>query len=180
MQPLLPWKSTSITQPVCVCVASVIQRAMRMLHIVFCGLARCITLLHLISLRAPSSKKKVYENKMFISIFSTTFVRNIFHSWKKWARCDQNFILVFMSSSLYSCPILMKLHLSRHSRKKLRYQISWKSVQWEPSCLMRTDGRTWRRKIFGFRNFANAPNYYSHITVILLSHCQPCRLVLEQ
>ena len=29
-------------------------------------------------------------------------------------------------------------------RKILKYQISWKSVQWEPSCSMRTDGQTWR------------------------------------
>jgi len=29
-------------------------------------------------------------------------------------------------------------------RKILRYQISWKSVQWKPSCSMRTDGRTWQ------------------------------------
>jgi len=37
-------------------------------------------------------------------------------------------------------------------RKVLKYQISWKSVQWEPSCYMRTggqadrriEGRTWR------------------------------------
>jgi len=27
-------------------------------------------------------------------------------------------------------------------RQKLRHQISWKSVQWESSCSMRTDGRT--------------------------------------
>jgi len=27
-------------------------------------------------------------------------------------------------------------------RKILKHKISWKSVQWEPSCSMRTDGRT--------------------------------------
>jgi hypothetical protein len=27
-------------------------------------------------------------------------------------------------------------------RKIFKYQISWKSVQWEPSCSMKTDGRT--------------------------------------
>ena len=33
---------------------------------------------------------------------------------------------------------------SRDFIKILRYQISWKSVQWEPSCSMMTDGRTGR------------------------------------
>jgi hypothetical protein len=41
-------------------------------------------------------------------------------------------------------------------RKILRYQISWISVQWEPSSL-RTDGRTDKIKlIFVFRSFANS------------------------
>jgi len=30
-------------------------------------------------------------------------------------------------------------------RKRLKYQISWKSVQWEPSCSMWTDGRADRQ-----------------------------------
>ena len=37
------------------------------------------------------------------------------------------------------------------------FQISWKSVQWEPSCFMRTDGRTDMTKItISFRNFGKA------------------------
>jgi hypothetical protein len=35
--------------------------------------------------------------------------------------------------------------ISTDSRKILKYQISWKSVQWEPKCYMRTDGHTDRR-----------------------------------
>ena len=35
--------------------------------------------------------------------------------------------------------------LDRFSKKKLKYQISLKSVQWEQSCSMRTDGQTWRK-----------------------------------
>lgn len=58
MQSLFPWKLISITQPVCICVASVMQRAMRIHHIVVCGLARCIRFLHIISLREPFSKKR--------------------------------------------------------------------------------------------------------------------------
>jgi hypothetical protein len=40
-----------------------------------------------------------------------------------------------------------------------KYKISLKSVQWEPSCFMLTDGQTdMRNLIVAFRNFANAPN----------------------
>jgi len=31
---------------------------------------------------------------------------------------------------------------STYFRKTLEYQISWKSVQWEPSCSVQADGRT--------------------------------------
>jgi len=37
--------------------------------------------------------------------------------------------------------------LSTDCRKILKYQISWKSVRWEPSCSMRTDGQTWRSQL---------------------------------
>ena len=47
---------------------------------------------------------------------------------------------------------------STNFRKTLKYQISWKSVQWKPSCSVRTGGRTDMTKlIVAFRNFANAP-----------------------
>jgi hypothetical protein len=39
MQPLLQWKSTSITYSECVSVALGIQHAMRTRHIVLCGMA---------------------------------------------------------------------------------------------------------------------------------------------
>ena len=45
---------------------------------------------------------------MCVLIFSTTFVWNIFHSKKIWARYDQKCIFVFRSSSRRSCPFLIK------------------------------------------------------------------------
>ena len=44
--------------------------------------------------------------------------------------------------------------LSTDFRKKLRYQVSSKSAQWEPSCFTRTH---MTKLIVAFRNFANAP-----------------------
>jgi hypothetical protein len=35
-------------------------------------------------------------------------------------------------------------------RKILKYEISWKSVQWEPSCSMRTDGQTVVTELIAF------------------------------
>ena len=56
---------------------------------------------------------------------------------------------------------LMKLEFPRQIFEKiLKYKISRNSVQWEKSCSMRTDGRTYMTKlIVAFRNFANAPKY---------------------
>jgi hypothetical protein len=43
-------------------------------------------------------------------------------------------------------------------RKILQYEISWKSVQWEPSCSMRTDRWTGMTKlIVAVHNFVKAP-----------------------
>ena len=58
---------------------------------------------------------------------------------------------------------------SRFSKKKKKpkYQISWKYVQWEPSYSMRTDGRTDMMKLtitVAFRNSAHAPKKRDTVT----------------
>jgi hypothetical protein len=42
-------------------------------------------------------------------------------------------------------------------KKNFKYQVLSKSVQWELSCSMRTDGQTDKKLIVAFRNFAKAP-----------------------
>jgi len=48
--------------------------------------------------------------------------------------------------------------LDRFSKKKFTYETSRESVQWEPTCSMRTDGQTDMTKlIVAFSNFTKAP-----------------------
>ena len=60
--------------------------------------------------------------------------------------------------SYYNETLIFSIDL----RETLKYQISWKSVRWKPSCFMRTDGRNrdggtdMTKLIFAVRNFANA------------------------
>ena len=66
-------KALSITYCECVFVALGIQHALRMRHIVICGLPGFTKLLHIIS-KTARFKRKVTEHKMSVLIFSTTFV----------------------------------------------------------------------------------------------------------
>jgi len=51
------------------------------------------------------------------------------------------------------------IFVDRLSKKILRYQIWWRSVQREPRCCVWTDGQTdsMTKLIVAFRNFSNAP-----------------------
>jgi len=76
-----------------------------------------------------------------------------------WSSCKLPFILV-----------RLKMNFSGKFKKKLKYQISWKSVQWEPSCPKRTD---MAKPIFAFHNLANVPknkrkNRFFYILQLLL------------
>jgi hypothetical protein len=85
--------------------------------------------------------EKIIEHKICILIFSTTFVRYFSHSKKNSARYRK------CTKKIFSCKVpaflvmfQWNLNFSRHIFEIiLKYQISWKSVQWETSCSMRTD-----------------------------------------
>jgi len=93
--------------------------------------------------------------------FIYTFVWNICHSRKVWARYHQQRVTVFMYGTGYSCQILMETSIFwADFQKNIQYQISWTPVQWEPSCSMRTDGQRYDKVISCFRRFVNALKKY--------------------
>jgi hypothetical protein len=83
------------TLSVCVCAALGIHHAMRMHHIVICGLSGSKYFFTYL-INSIIFEKEVIEPEMCVLIFSTTFVWNISHSKKNWARYDQKWILAFI------------------------------------------------------------------------------------
>jgi len=83
-------KAISITYSECVFVASVIQHAMLMRRVILSSVASP-PLQHFPHYFIYGTvKKKVNDHKMRVLIFSATFVWNISHSKKNWARYDHN------------------------------------------------------------------------------------------
>jgi len=61
--------------------------------------------------------------------------------------------LNWSSCTGFYCPTSIKLDFSRYIfRKVLKYQITWKSVQWEQRWCTRTDGHKWERLKVAFAN----------------------------
>jgi hypothetical protein len=88
--------------------------------------------------------EQITDHELCVFIFSTAFVSNTCHLKKNSA--------IYYHKCIYwsSYPVpLSDFNETRafwtEFRKILKYQISRKSVQWEPSCSMRTDGQTDRR-----------------------------------
>ena len=65
----------------------------------------------------------VTEHTMCVSIFSTSFVRNVSHSKKKWARYHQKCAFAITWSTNYSCQILTNLSFSRQTFEKYEHSV---------------------------------------------------------
>ena len=133
-----------VLQSMYVCICSLRYPACNA-HAPYCHVACPALHFSTLSHKRQDFRKRVTEHKMCVSRFSTNFVWNIFHSKKKWERYDKKMYI----GPHVKCPLFLSdfnetWNFSKYCRKILKYQISWKSVQWEPSCSMRTDGQTWR------------------------------------
>ena len=67
---------------------------------------------------------------------------------------------IIINVKMFSCKLvwIFSTDFSEKKKKRLRYQIYWKSGRWEPNCCMRRDGRTDVMKLtVAFLNSANAP-----------------------
>jgi hypothetical protein len=140
-QPFLQWNNSNyyiIWVCVCLCVALSTQREMGMRHIVICDQSVCTPFVHIIPQTIWFSAKSFWVQNVFwfsIHILSETF---FFLS-------SEREVTKNLYSSSCKGPVIFFFNVNqtwifcKDFRKILKYQISWKSVRWGPSCSMRTD-----------------------------------------
>ena len=112
-----------------------------------------------LSIKRHDYQKNVTEIKIYVLVFSATFVLNISHYMKNPVRYCH---LCTVHRSLRKGPSFLSDFnknwiSSTNSRKIHKCQISWKSVQWELRCSTRADGQTDTTiLIVAFCSFGNA------------------------
>jgi len=126
-----------------------------MRHIVICGLPGTTLFFHIIAHKARFWRK-VFEHK--ICRFS---LKRLSETYLILGRRKRNTIrTVYWSSRIVPVILVIfqwKLDFLQNFRKTLKYQISWKSAQWKPSCSIPRRIDETRKLIVAFRNFGKAP-----------------------
>jgi hypothetical protein len=78
---------------------------------------------------------------MCVLIFCTIFIWNISYCKKNWRDVIKKCIGFYVKYPLFLSHFREILNPSTDVRKMPKYEISGKSVQWEPSCSIRAGGR---------------------------------------
>jgi hypothetical protein len=165
---LCHWNATSVTNSECVSLPLVIQHAMRMRRIILSS-AACLALPYFPTLshkRYDFSEKKIFEHKMSILILSKTFVWNISHSKKKWARYDKKisrgphvkyplFLMNFYEIWVFSKAFWKVLKISNFVKI-----LSVGAELFHAQTDERTDRHDESNRRFFFCNYANTANKY--------------------
>jgi hypothetical protein len=140
---LLPWKSNKYyILWVCVCSLSYpAYTAHAPYYIVICGLSGCTVFFHIFH-KLRDLRENVFEHKTCVLIFSTNLSKTL-HILRR----IQWHTIIHVHRSSCKVPLLLSDFndtwiFSTDFQSIVKYQISWKSVQWEPSCSMRTDRQT--------------------------------------
>jgi len=151
-----------VLQIVSVFVALIIQHAMRVRHIVICGLPRC-TVFYL-------KNGTIFENMLLntecMMWFPLQILSETFHILRRIERdVIKMYIVPHVKNPLFLSDFNETWIISTVSRKVLKYQVSL-----SPSSGSRvvpcgqTDGRTGMMKlVVAFRNFAEAPKKCAHM-----------------
>jgi hypothetical protein len=105
------------------------------------SMACCPTLHHF-----PTSHKwhdfwkvKEIEHKMCVSIFSTTFVWNLFHSKKGTEIWSKKYVVFHVKYLLFLYYFNKNLMFSKVIWKIIERKISWKSIKWEQNYSIPTE-----------------------------------------
>jgi hypothetical protein len=142
-----------------VCVCSLIHPARRAhspYYIVICGVSDYDILRHYLINSKIFGKKKSYWTQNVCSDCLCNFRLKHFSFCEDLSKIWSNmYIGLHVQYPLFLSYFKKAQIFSTVFRKILKYQISWKSVQWEPSCPKRTDGHE-KKPMVVFFNFVNA------------------------
>jgi hypothetical protein len=133
-------KAISITYSKYVFVALGIQYAMQLRHIIICGLSGCNVFPH-ISLRAQLKKKSLRKQTVCFD-FLYNFCLKHFSFYEKLSKIWSKMYIGLHVKYPLSLSYIHETNFLDRFSKIFKYQILWKSVQWEPRCSMWKDRQT--------------------------------------
>jgi len=112
------------------------------------GLQYFSTLTHNVTIFEKKKKKKKKERILYIKCVFWISLQFLLKNFPLWEELNEQLSQMYIHFSVKYSFIPFNFNETCFSptgfRKVLKYKLLWKILQWEPSCSMRTDGRTAR------------------------------------